>query len=186
MYSRKKMYSSHAKAHPSSLKLEITRDNIKYPCNNGVIGNHDIHPNKQGWHYIKPTVSMISHWQSTPSNGCTPYMDTQSNQLGSKPLKRATTWAGRFWLNAMSRSTTLIQSKLQREIWIRQEKSTFDQSKDSTIRNMQHLLPQGQESVQGVYPNVHGTQNHVLWSNRSVPYKISARQQINHGYDGNW
>ncbi len=85
------MCSSHAKANPYSSKLEVTRDNIEYrSCNNGDIGNRDVHSNKHGRHYVKPTVSMISHQLSTPSNECTPSVDTQSNQLGSNQSKQAT------------------------------------------------------------------------------------------------
>ncbi len=69
-----------------------------------------------------PTASTISHQWIKPSNGCTPSVDTWSNQLGSKPSKRETTWAGQCWLNATSKSTTLRQLKPQRGIWTKQER----------------------------------------------------------------
>jgi hypothetical protein len=36
------------------------------------------HPNKHGRHYNRPTVSMIYHLPSKPSNGCTLSVDTRS------------------------------------------------------------------------------------------------------------
>ena len=167
--------------------IKITKDDTKYHwCNNRAIGNHDSHPNKHRRHYRKPTVSLIYHLPSKPSNGCTLSVDTRSNWLGSKPSKRETTWAGQCWLNAMSKSTTPRQSKLQRGSEPNKKKCLVHQSKGSAIGNMRHLPPPRQEDAWLVHPNIHGMQNYVLQPNRQVPHPISLRQQVHHGYGGNW
>jgi hypothetical protein len=39
--------------------------------------------------------------------------------------------------------------------------------------------------AQRLHRNIHGTRNHVLKSNRAVPYAFSTWQQEHHGYGGN-
>ncbi len=144
-----------------------------FPWAQQAIGNHDVHPNKHGRHYDRPTVSKIYDLLSKPSNGCTLSVDTWSNWLGSKPSKQETLWAGQCWQNAMSKSTIPRQSKLQKGIWTKQERMYCPPKLSNTAGNMQHLPPPRQEGMQCVHPNVHGMQ---YQPNRPVPHPISLWQ----------
>ncbi len=59
------------------------------------------------------------------------------------------------------------------------------QSQNSTFGNLQRLPTPWKESARRLHQNIQGTQNHVLQSNRSIPYTFSTRQQVHHGYGGN-
>ena len=45
--------------------------------------------------------------------------------------------------------------------------------------------PAWKESARHLHQNIQGKQNHVLRSNRSIPFAFSTRQQVHHGYGGN-
>ncbi len=66
------------------------------------------------------------------------------------------------------------------------KKCALHQSQNSTFGNVWHLPTPRQESSRHLHHNIQGMQNHVLQSNRPIPYGLAKRQQVHHGYGGYW
>ena len=115
LYTKSKMYWSHAKDLPYSLDYGTNEYATVFHCSKRKgSGNHVHWPSIPRKHCNKPTASMTSHPPNKHSNRCMHCVGTRSNRLGWGQSRQATSLVGHSSQLKTSRRTILKQARPQK------------------------------------------------------------------------